>query len=246
MKVKIVRNVPEEKRLKEQERLEKECEALTQKTIRETEKFLEEYNRYQTVVCPACGEVVNIDTHKSEELMSEKHGTFISRYVYAKTAKCSACKSVISFDERKKTELDTEEIWSAFGLLLVALFLIVFPVVAAIGVYNDPNFDGIVDTLNAMLDDAGAEQVEFTNDQENQKVFSVTVTGAEQDAQGFRYELTDSEGMTIIVFSEIDQRYEVGKDIYILAQYKVDGTKIFSENGNSNSWRYVMNSNSKE
>lgn len=223
MKVKVVRNIPEERRLKEQELLEEECKAIAQNTMAETAEFLKELNRYQLVSCPVCGTMMKIDTielsEKKEEKISEKHNPVRSVYVYAKTVECSECKSVISLDERKEFQWGYD-FWDALKTLGFIVFIA-----------------GLIGLLTICT--VESYPAEFETPQE--KVFPVTVTNVEQDVQGFQYELTDKEGMTIVVFSEIDQRYEIGETIDVHTQYKADGTKVFSENGNGNSWTYVMN-----
>lgn len=244
--IKVVLNAPEEKRRQEQAKLDEECNALLQETMEATEEFIEELDRYRVIPCPVCYEMTKVDTFAlEEELVSEKEGFFRSVRTYAKTVKCPNCESVLSFDETKDTVWVSEFLEAAktFGAIILLLAITV-----PLGIYAIKSADE--EELGTAIDDVctalGGYSVELAPQDEQEKVFSVTVTNIEQNAQGFQYELTDKEGMTIVVFSEIDQCYEVGKAIDVHAQYNVDGTKVFTENNNINSWKYTMNSKIKE
>lgn len=244
--IKVVLNAPEEKRRQEQAKLEEECDALLQETMEATEEFIEELDRYRVIPCPVCYEMTKVDTFASEEeLISEEEGFFRGVRTYAKTVKCPNCESVLSFDERKVSE------WYNEFLGLVRTFcgiVLILAIAVALGIYAVVSADE--EELSTAIDEVctalGGYSAELAPQDEQEKVFSVTVTNIEQDAQGFQYELTDKEGMTIVVFSEIDQCYEVGKAIDVHAQYNADGTKVFTENDNINSWKYTMNSKIKE
>lgn len=244
--IKVVLNVPEEKRRQEQAELEEECNALLQETMEATEEFIEELNRYRVIPCPVCCEMTKVDTFAlKEELVSEEERFFRSVRTYAKTVECPNCKSVLSFDETKDTVWYNETVGLAKSFCGI---MVILAIAVSLGFYAIVSADE--EELNAAIDDVftalGGYSAEYAPQDEWEKVFSVTVTNIEQNAQGFQYELTDKEGMTIVVFSEIDQCYEVGKAIDVHAQYNADGTKVFTENNNINSWEYKMNSKIKE
>lgn len=244
--IKVILNAPEEKRRQEQAKLDEECNALLQETMQATEEFIEELDRYRVIPCPVCYEMAKVDTFAlEEEMISEKEGFFRSVRTYAKTVKCPNCESVLSLDERKVSE------WYNEFLGLVKTFcgiVLILAIAVLLGIFAIMSADE--EELNAAIDDVskalGGYSVELAPQDEQEKVFTVTVTNIEQNAQGFQYELTDKEGMTIVVFSEIDQCYEAGKAIDVHAQYNADGTKVFTENDNENSWEYKMNSKIKE
>ena len=217
---KIIRNVPEEKRIAEEKELKAECDALYRETVQETEEFLEEFNRYQTIACPVCDMAIEIDTHSLEEnVLMTKEGIFFDKTVYATTIECPECKSVISLSERTKKEMNDDISYIAKGLATV---FVLFGVTI-----------GLI--LMTIKFDEDAMNTDVLLSLPQTEIFEATVVDVNADA----YTFEDKQGDQLVVITT-KEHYKVGDVIEIKAVYYANGEKTFCDNDNPNAWSRII------
>lgn len=215
---KIIRNVPEEKRIAKEEELKAECDALYRETVQKTEEFLEEFNRYQTIACPVCDMAIEIDTHSLEEtVLKRKEGVFLDKTIYATTVECPECKSVISLSERTEKEMNDDISFIVKGIA-TTLVLFGISIGCILGIIKMEGYE-----------DASLFSLPQT------EVFEATVV----DINGDAYTFEDKEGDQLVVIIA-KGFYEIGDKVEIKAMYYVNGEKTYCDNDYPNAWSRVV------